>query len=207
MADDQFQGLLQEIKEKNDIVSVVSEYVSLKRTGRSLIGLCPFHSEKTPSFNVIQSKQFYYCFGCQAGGDVFSFIMKLENLDFMAAAKMLADRAGIVWPDHAGNTNEDHGKQVELYKINQLAMAFFEQCLYRAESGKPALDYLKNRGLSVETCQKFHLGFAPAAWRNLTEVLRKKGASLELAESLGLVSFMTGFGTGSSFQSPIPRGR
>lgn len=189
VADDGFQELIQEIKEKNDIVSVVSEYVSLKRTGRSLIGLCPFHSEKTPSFNVNQSKQFYYCFGCQTGGDVFSFIMRLESLDFVAAARMLADRAGIPWPDTAGNTNEDHGKQVELYKINQLAMAFFEQCLYRTEYGKAALDYLKNRGLTIETCQKFHLGFAPGAWHNLTDVLRKKGASLELAETVGLVSF------------------
>jgi DNA primase len=189
VVDDRFQTLLQEIKEKNDIVSVISEYVTLKRTGRSLIGLCPFHSEKTPSFNVIQTKQFYYCFGCNAGGDVFSFIMKLEGLEFLAAARLLADRAGIVWPESTGEPKADHGKQVELYKINQLAMAFFAQCLQRTESGKPALDYLKSRGLTMETCLKFSLGFAPAAWHSLTEVLRKKGASLELAESLGLVSF------------------
>lgn len=189
MADERFQALLQEIKEKNDIVSVISEYVTLKRTGRSLIGLCPFHSEKTPSFNVIQAKQFYYCFGCSAGGDVFSFIMKLEGLDFLAAARLLADRAGIVWPEAAGESSADHGKQTELYKINQLATAFFAQCLLRTESGKPALDYLKNRGLVKETCLKFNLGFAPDAWHSLTDVLRKKGASLELSESLGLVSF------------------
>lgn len=189
MVDDQFQALLQEIKEKNDIVSVISEYVTLKRTGRSLIGLCPFHSEKTPSFNVIQAKQFYYCFGCNVGGDVFSFIMKLEGLDFLAAARLLADRAGMVWPETAGEPTAVHDKLTELYKINQLAMAFFEQCLHRTEFGKPPLDYLKNRGLAVDTCLKFNLGFAPAAWQNLTDVLRKKGASLELAETLGLVSF------------------
>lgn len=187
--EDQFQGLLQEIKEKNDIVSVISEYVTLKRAGRSLIGLCPFHSEKTPSFNVIQAKQFYYCFGCNSGGDVFSFIMKIEGLDFLAAARLLADRAGIAWPEKRDEPNADHGKQAELYKINQLAMAFFGQCLHRTESGKPALEYLKNRGLTMETCRKFNLGYAPAAWHSLTDIIRKKGASLELAESLGLVSF------------------
>jgi DNA primase len=189
VADDQLQALIQEIKEKNDIVSVISEYVTLKRTGRSLIGLCPFHSEKTPSFNVNQAEQFYYCFGCSAGGDVFSFIMRLEGLDFIGAARLLADRAGIVWPESSGKPEADHDKQAELYKINQLAMAFFEQSLYRTEDGKIALDYLKNRGLTLETCHQFHLGFAPAGWHLLTEVFRKKEVSLELADSLGLVSF------------------
>ena len=91
--------LFQEIKEKNDIVSVVSEYVSLKRSGRSLLGLCPFHNEKTPSFNVNPDKQFFYCFGCGTGGDVFSFIMKIENLEFIDAARRLAGSAGIPWPE------------------------------------------------------------------------------------------------------------
>lgn len=131
LVQERFQDFLQEIKEKNDIVSVISEYVTLKRSGRSLVGLCPFHSEKTPSFNVNQAKQFYYCFGCNAGGDVFSFIMKLENFDFLAAAHLLADRAGIIWPDQTGESNLDNRKRDELYKLNQLATAFFAQCLHR----------------------------------------------------------------------------
>lgn len=189
MVKEQFQELFHEIKEKNDIVSVISEHVTLKRAGRSLVGLCPFHSEKTPSFNVNQARQFYYCFGCSSGGDVFSFIMKLENLDFIEAAHLLADRAGIIWPEVDHTFTSDNSQKIELYKLNQLAMAFFSQCLFRTESGKRALDYLKKRGFAIETCQKFFLGLAPAGWHNLTDVLRKKGASLEQAESLGLVSF------------------
>jgi DNA primase len=184
-----FQEFFQEIKAKNDIVSVISEYVTLKRSGRSLVGLCPFHSEKTPSFNVNQAKQFYYCFGCSAGGDVFSFMMKVENLDFLAAAHFLADRAGLVWPEPMAELTVDNRKKEEMYKLNQLAMAFFSQCLHRTESGKHALNYLKNRGLSVETCIQFNLGFAPAAWHAITDIFRKKGIGLEQAEALGLVSF------------------
>ena len=99
MDKDKQRELFEEIKAKNDIAAVISEYVSLKRAGRSFIGLCPFHGEKTPSFNVNQAKQFFYCFGCNAGGDVFSFIMKMENLDFIGAARYLANRAGISWPE------------------------------------------------------------------------------------------------------------
>ena len=114
----------QEIKAKNDIVSVISEYVSLKRSGRSLLGLCPFHNEKTPSFNVNQDKQFFYCFGCGAGGDVFSFIMKIENLEFIDAAKGLAERAGIPWPELSKKSETNREKET-YYKINQLAAALF----------------------------------------------------------------------------------
>ncbi len=188
LAKEQMQDFFREIKEKNDIVSVISEYVTLKRSGRALIGLCPFHSEKTPSFNVNQAKQFYYCFGCSTGGDVFSFIQKMENLEFIEAARLLADRAGLVWPETSTEQTVDTRKKEELYKINQLAMAYFVQCLHRTEAGKQALNYFLKRGLTVETCNRFCLGFAPAARQSLTEVLRKKGVKLELAETLGLVS-------------------
>ncbi|HOL10926.1 MAG TPA: DNA primase, partial [Bacillota bacterium] len=187
------QQLIQEIKEKNNIADVISEYVTLKRAGRSLIGLCPFHNEKTPSFNVNPDRQFFYCFGCGAGGDVISFIMKVENLDFMAAAKKLAERAGISWQtdDH---TDEDQSK-TELYKINKLAAYYYNQCLLNPDHGKVAQEYLNNRGINQEIWSKFNLGYALPGWTNLTNILRQKNVSLEKAEKLGLL----GFGENSFF--------
>lgn len=177
----------QEIKEKNDIVSVISEYVSLKRSGRSLLGLCPFHNEKTASFNVNQDKQFFYCFGCGAGGDVFSFIMKIENLEFIDAAKRLAERAGIAWPELSQDSETDQEKD-SYYKINQLAAALFSQFLFKTEFGKKARQYLTKRGINVELWKKFNLGYAPSGWHNLTDVIRKKGLPLQHAEALGLIA-------------------
>lgn len=180
--------LIQEIKDKNDIGAVISEYVTLKRSGRSLLGLCPFHSEKTPSFNVNLTKQFFYCFGCGTGGDVFSFIMRMENLDFIDAARRLADRAGIPWPE-IQQTSEDDRKREISYKLNKLAAAFFSQCLVKTEPGNRARRYLEKRGISPESWQRFNLGYAPSSWHGLTEILRKKEIPLELAASLGLIGF------------------
>lgn len=177
----------QEIKEKNDIVSVISEYVSLKRSGRSLLGLCPFHNEKTPSFNVNQDKQFFYCFGCGTGGDVFSFIMKIENLEFIDAAKRLAERAGISWPELSKKSETDREKD-GYYKINQLAAALYSQFLFKTESGNKARQYLAKRGINAELWKKFNLGYAPLVWQNLTDIIRKKGLPLQYAEALGLIA-------------------
>lgn len=179
--------IFQEIKEKNDIVSVISEYVSLKRSGRSLLGLCPFHNEKTASFNVNENKQFFYCFGCSAGGDVFSFIMKIENLEFIDAARRLAERAGIPWPESVNNSEADHRKN-SYFKINQLAAALYSQYLLKTEPGNQARNYLNKRGIKVELWQKFNLGYAPPAWHSLTEIIRKKEFPLQQAEELGLIA-------------------
>ncbi len=181
------QELFEQIKEHNDIVAVISEYVSLRKSGRSLVGLCPFHGEKTPSFNVNQEKQLFYCFGCGVGGNVFNFIMKLENIDFIAAAKVLAERAGIPWPDYHPDSTEDLHRE-SLFKINKLAAAFFNQYLLKVESAKQARNYLQDRAIAPESWQRFHLGYAPALWHSLTDILRKKGVSLEDAEKLGLLS-------------------
>lgn len=188
MEQDRNRELFKEIKEKNDIVAVVSEYVTLKRSGRSLVGLCPFHSEKTPSFNVNPAKQFYYCFGCGSGGDVFNFIMKMENLEFIEAAHLLADRAGILWPEERRATESDRRRE-NFYRINQLAAAFFNQCLEKTAGGERGRLYLGERGLTSETWQRFLLGYAPRGWHSLTEVLRKKQVPLEQAAELGLVGF------------------
>jgi DNA primase len=182
------QELVREIKEKNEIVAVISEYMTLKRSGRGLTGLCPFHSEKTPSFNVNPDKQFFYCFGCGKGGDVISFIMKAENLDFIQAAQRLAQRAGIVWPEQQSASEEDRKKD-QLYKITKLATTFYHHCLLKMESGLKARQYLEKRNIAPAACEKFNLGYAPSGWHHLTEVFRQKGVSMELAESIGLVSF------------------
>jgi DNA primase len=181
------QELIEQIKEHNDIVTVISEYVSLKRSGRSLLGLCPFHGEKTPSFNVNQEKQFFYCFGCGIGGDVINFIMKLENLDFIGAAKVLADRSGITWPEYTKESPEDQRKE-NLFKINMLAASVFNQYLIKTEPGERARNYLQERGINPESWQRFNLGYAPTGWHGLTDILRKKMVALEQAEKLGLVS-------------------
>lgn len=180
--------LIREIKEKNDIVAVVSEYVTLRRAGRSLVGLCPFHSEKTPSFNVNPAKQFFYCFGCGAGGDVISFLMKAESLDFLEAARRLAERVGVAWPENETGDAEDRRKEL-LFKINKLTAVYYHHCLWKTESGERAGEYLQQRGIAAETRERFYLGYAPPGWRNLTEVFRQKGVDLETADLLGLVGF------------------
>ncbi|HBE80553.1 MAG TPA: DNA primase [Firmicutes bacterium] len=185
------QELIEQIKERNDIVMVISEYVSLRRSGRSLVGLCPFHGEKTPSFNVNQEKQLFYCFGCGVGGNVFNFIMRLENLDFIGAAKVLAERAGIAWPEYSRDPAADTRKD-SLFKINKLAMAFFNQYLVKTEAGERGRNYFNQRGITPQTVQLFNLGYAPAGWHGLTDILRKKQVTLEEAEKLGLLSLGEG---------------
>jgi DNA primase len=181
------QELLEQIKENNDIVAVISEYVSLKKAGRSLIGLCPFHGEKTPSFNVNPEKQLFYCFGCGLGGNVFNFIMKLENLDFIGAAKVLAERVGILWPEYTRDSAEDLHRESQ-FRINKFAAAFFNQYLIKTELGKQARNYLEERGITPKSWQMFNLGYAPSLWHGLTDILRKKTVALEEAEKLGLLS-------------------
>ncbi len=179
----------QEIKDKNNIVEIISEYVSLKRNGRSLLGLCPFHNEKTPSFNVNGEKQFFYCFGCGTGGDVFQFLMKIDNLDFITTAKRLAERAGISWPELSGSGKENKKYNEELYHINQLAAVFFSKALWETKQGESIQSYLEKRNITLETAKIFGLGYAPDSWHALTEVFRRKGVSLELAAKLGLIAF------------------
>jgi DNA primase len=182
------QELLLEIKEKNDIVAVISEYTTLKKAGRGWIGLCPFHAEKTPSFNVNRDKQVFYCFGCGVGGDVLSFIMKVENVDFIAAARRLANRAGIEWPEYQPHSEEERRRE-ELYKLTQLAATFYAQCLNNADHAAAARQYLEKRRIQPVIGLRFGLGFAPPGWHHLTQVLQQKNFSLEAAERLGLVGF------------------
>lgn len=172
MISDQF---LQDLKYKIDIEDIVSSYVNLKRAGRNIKGLCPFHSEKTPSFTVYPGTQSFYCFGCGAGGDAITFIKNIENLDYVEAVRFLANRAGMPMPEDVEN-DKTAQKRPRLLELNRETARFFHSCLI-ANDGKQALSYLVNRGLSKKTITQFGLGFAPNSWDALINHLKSKGFS------------------------------
>ena len=167
------EGFLQELKARSDIAEIAASYISLKRRGRNLIGLCPFHSEKTPSFNLYPENGSFYCFGCGAGGDVITFIRKIENLDYMEAVRFLAQRAGLQVPEN--NVDDSLAKQkARIFEINRESARFFHQELL-SSGGNAGLEYLQNRGLSLKTIRHFGLGFSPASRFELIDYLKKKG--------------------------------
>lgn len=168
--------IIEEVRSKNDIVDVVSQYVRLTKKGNSYFGLCPFHNEKTPSFSVTPGKQMYYCFGCGAGGNVFNFIMEYENYTFGEALKHLADRAGVELPkiEYSREVRQKAQEKEELLEINKQAAQYFYYQL-RTEKGQTGLVYLKNRGVSEETMRKFGLGYSDRAGGGLYRYLKAKG--------------------------------
>lgn len=167
------ESFLQELKMRNDITEVVSSYVNLKRRGRNMVGLCPFHGEKTPSFNVYTENGSFYCFGCGVGGDVISFEMKIENLDYVDAVKALAQRAGMEMPE---NSYDDSFSKLRsrVFEANREAARFYFSTLY-SKSGAGGLEYFYSRGLSDRTIRHFGLGFADDNWTSLCSHLRSKG--------------------------------
>lgn len=180
-------GIKEEVKLRNDIVSVISEYVTLRRTGKNYVGLCPFHMEKTPSFTVSPDKQIFYCFGCHASGDVITFVMKKENKSFYEALKTLADRAGIDLPQ-AGIPQAEAGvyaRRRAIYDALAQAADLYARWL-REDRGAEALKYLKNRGLTDETIDRFMLGYAPDSWDEVATTLRRQGFSEEILVAAGL---------------------
>ncbi|MBQ4612055.1 MAG: DNA primase [Clostridia bacterium] len=168
------ESFLQELIAKNDIESVVSGYVSLKRRGRNLVGLCPFHGEKTASFNLYPETASFYCFGCQAGGDVITFIKRIENLDYMDAVRFLADRSGMKLPEYTKENDASSRLRLRILEANREAARLFHQALYSPE-GKVALDYFHSRGYTDATIKHFGLGFAPPGWDFLIKGLGDKG--------------------------------
>ena len=167
------EEIINEIKYRNDIESVMAPYVSLKRRGKNLVGLCPFHNEKTPSFTVYPENGSFYCFGCGAGGDVFSFVKLIENLDYIESVKLLAERSGITLPQDGYDDSMQRLKK-RIYDINRDTARFFHAFLM-SPGGKWALDYLTGRGLTVKTIKHFGLGAAPDSWDALIHHLKEKG--------------------------------
>lgn len=169
------EDIINEIKYRNDIETAVSQYVNLKRRGKNLVGLCPFHSEKTPSFTVYPENGSFYCFGCGVGGDVFTFTGLIENLDYIEAVKLLAERSGVTLPQDGYDDSMQRLKN-RIYDINRDTARFFHSYLMSPD-GKWALDYLTGRGLTLKTIRHFGLGAAPDSWDMLIKHLKGKGYS------------------------------
>jgi DNA primase len=182
--------VIAQIRDAADIVAVIGQHVPLKRAGTSWKGLCPFHGEKTPSFNVVPAKQFFHCFGCQKHGDVFSFLMELEGKSFVDVAEELAGRFGITVPriEESPELRRARGERVQMLEMNKLATAFFREVLADPKRGEPGRAYLARRGVTTETADRFQLGYAPGDWGALADYLKTRRADLELAVRLGLVA-------------------
>ncbi|MCR5082278.1 MAG: DNA primase [Parasporobacterium sp.] len=179
---------LDEVRMNSDIVDVISSYVKLKRNGNGYVGLCPFHSEKTPSFHVTPSKQMYYCFGCHDGGSVFTFIQKIENFNFPEAVEFLAKRANMSLPEESNNQKlkQESGIRDQILEINKLAGLYFYNIL-KSEKGSRGLKYLMDRGLTKETIVSFGLGLSDRYKDDLYRYLKSKGYSDDIISQSGLV--------------------
>ena len=179
--------IIEDVRMKNDIVDVISQYVKLTRKGSYYFGLCPFHNEKSPSFSVTPSKQMYYCYGCGAGGNVYTFMMEYENLSFGEAVKHLADRAGVELPkiEYSGEAKEKAERRAALLEINKQAAQYYYYQL-RRENGAAAMKYLTDRGLTGETIRKFGLGYSDKYSDDLYKFLKGKNYSDELLRESGL---------------------
>ncbi|NLK38808.1 MAG: DNA primase [Clostridiales bacterium] len=171
--------IIEDIKNRNNIEDIVSSYVTLKRAGANLQGLCPFHSEKTPSFTIFTATQSYYCFGCGAGGDVINFIRNVENLDYRSAVEFLAQRAGITLPEQSGGTKSRIAERNRLLAMNKAAAIYFRDKLFDDRVGAQALGYLKKRGLPPLIIKRFGLGYSPPDFSGLTNHLRTLGFTEE----------------------------
>ena len=177
-----YDNTLDEIKDRIDIIDLISEYVHLKKAGQNWKGLCPFHSEKTPSFTVSPAKQIFHCFGCGAGGDIFTFLLQYENLTFPEALSMLAKKAGVTLKA-SGKSEARTGEKEKFLNMHKDARYFFQQHL---EKNAGALDYLKRRGIDSDTQKSFSLGYAPKSWNALLTYLTRKGYKPETINKAGL---------------------
>ena len=175
--------IIQEVRDRVDIVELIGRHLTLKKSGRNHVGLCPFHSEKTPSFNVNSDRQSYYCFGCNEGGTAFTFLMHVENLTFPEAVRALARECGIEVPESNGGGRSNTGM---LYRANEVAQARYRKALQAP--GSPALAYLEKRGFAADVIEKFQLGYAPDSWDAVTNALRDAGISPEIGTQVGLLA-------------------
>ncbi|HWP43525.1 MAG TPA: DNA primase [Blastocatellia bacterium] len=182
------RGFVDDVRNQADIYRVVSDYVTLKKRGANYQACCPFHSEKTPSFNVHPGKGIYKCFGCGAGGDVFGFIMQIEGCSYPEAIRIVAQKHGIPIP--LAEESEDYKKLARdreiVHRLNEWAAEFFEQQLYDGIEGARAREYIRSRGITEQTCKRFRLGYAPESWDSLIKHLKQRGATIDEIETSGL---------------------
>ncbi|MDZ7344010.1 MAG: DNA primase [candidate division KSB1 bacterium] len=179
--------IIDEVRFASDIVAVVSDYVTLKKSGRNFFGLCPFHPEKTPSFSVNPDKQIFHCFGCGAGGNVFTFIQRQQGVGFPEAVRVLAKRAGLSMPEPEAEDASAVQEKEALYFVHQLAAEFFQAALF-SEAGQPARDYLKQRGFDEPALQAFGVGYAPSSWEALVKHAQRKSVNPEILLQAGLIN-------------------
>ncbi|HVR45175.1 MAG TPA: DNA primase [Candidatus Binatia bacterium] len=180
------QGTLREIRDRVDIASFIGQYVPLRKRGNDLVGLCPFHAEKTPSFHVHPDRGFFKCFGCGAGGDVITFVQKLESAGFGDAVRMLAAKAGVELQPESPRESRARNEREAIYEANRVAAAYFARML-AADAGAGARAYCSRRGFSAETIERFGLGYAPDSWGSLAAELERNGFDLAVAAQAGLV--------------------
>ena len=183
-------SVIDEVRDRTDIVEVVSQAVTLKKVGKNFKGLCPFHSEKTPSFTVSPEKRIYHCFGCGAGGNVFKFLMETQSISFVDAVRQFAESAGVTIPSRdAGSLNDPQYKEREALKnTNELATTYYHSLFNDTEAGLAARDYLKNRHFTGEVLDKYQIGWAAPTWRGLVTHFQQKGnLSREIVLKSGLV--------------------
>lgn len=177
---------IQEIRDSLDIAEIISDYVTLKKKGKSLMGLCPFHREKTPSFSVDPVRGFYHCFGCNAGGDCFNFIMDIEKITFPESVKVLAERAGISLRQYQQDDEKSSENDI-IYYTNNVAKDFYIQCLYETRAGGKALAYIKERRFDEKILKNFQIGYAPNRWDGLILKAKKSGIPLDHFHKAGLI--------------------
>jgi DNA primase len=183
------EDIIETIRNTADIYDVVSESVHLKKTGLHYMGLCPFHSEKTPSFSVNPARGIFHCFGCGVGGNVFSFVMKRDGISFPESVRLLAAKYGIRVPEREMSRTErrEESEREALYSVNKMAMEYFKGVLFNGENGKAGREYLKKRGMTGVLAEEFNLGYVPDGWDNLARFLSSRKVPLGLAEKSGLV--------------------
>ncbi|MGI6425416.1 MAG: DNA primase [Tepidanaerobacteraceae bacterium] len=182
------EDIIKEVQERADIVEIISAYTSLQKRGNNYMGLCPFHTEKTPSFNVDVEKRLFYCFGCGTGGNIFTFIMKKENLSFPEAIRYLADKYHIRLPSTMDKElSQEFRERRKLLQINDLVAKYYNYCLFHTREGRNAISYIKRRGLTQETVEKFFLGYASPSWDGLIKFTRSKGIEPKELEKIGLI--------------------
>lgn len=198
------EELVEEVRQKNDIVDVISGYVRIKKKGSNYVGLCPFHNEKTGSFMVSRNKQIYKCFGCGAGGNVFTFVMEYENYTFVEAMKQLAERAGVKLPEaeYDENAKKQMSRRAKMLELNKDAANYFYYQL-RAPQGETGMRYFKGRELSEETMKKFGLGFANVKSNDLTLYLKSKGYTDAQIRDAGLATYHEKYGMSDKFWNRV----
>ena len=202
--------ILQQIRDRIDLIDVISRYVTLSKAGQNYKGLCPFHTEKSPSFSVSPSRQMFHCFGCGEGGDAFTFLMKREGIGFMEAVQELAQVASVTLPSWGGrdqSTAQTSSERERSQQIHVLAAEWFRDNLLATEIGKPARSYLKDRGISDDTIQEFGLGYAPPGWSGLLNYLKKSEVKTEEMLKAGLVAKRDSSASSSSMDQAYDRFR